>query len=301
MKKDNVLKRYFDMKARYKDPDGYTNKPEYYYEYYSLLKTHAKQINFIQGTEEDGYPIFINDMKLKSDQFGFSFATISSKKFHPYDAYLLLFNDAELLKDDENSPLNKVDTWINKTRSVGGSFLWPLEDPKKYPPNQNPPYNFYRGGLVKINISRYGSYIQDRVDLTLYEIKEVYDFINNKKTKKEIKGNILIKYSSEETNMFKFLNIFGTFETFVKIFGFDNNFVRQVDNDWKVVNIFETKKKDLKSPEKIKYIDSIYIKEARNKKHLFTKNTTVEEFENMFDLICTLIEQRREKLKEDND
>ena len=302
--KDNVLKRYFNMKKEYKDPDSFDSKEydvDFYRDYHNAIKNNGDfyeklgiEFEFKEDAKGIQMKIGENKLQLKSDQFGFSFNGIDPNKIYPYDAYLLLFDDDELQKDDEHSPLNKVASWVKKTRVVGGSFLWPIENGDT---NFNPEYNKKRGGHCYSD-KKY--YIQDRVDLTLYEIQEVYDFINNKKAKEEIRGNILIKYSNEGTNMFKFLKTFETFETFIIVFGFDGNFVRKVGNEWKIVNIFpyncDDEDKTDKDGEYV-YLNDKYVEKARREKKLFTINTKAEDFEKMFDVVCKLINKRRIELK----
>lgn len=228
------------------------------------------------------------NLQLKSDQFGFSAVYGDKEHVYPYRAY---YESKNVDKVEAKNKIFSENGWINKTRQPGGSFLWPIEDTKF-----NPEYNKKRGGHCYSD-KKY--YIQDRVDLTLYEIQEVYDFINNKKTKEEIRENILIKCSNEGTNMFKFLKTFETFETFIKVFGFDGNFVRKVKNEWKIVNIFPYKCDDEDKTDRddeYVYLNDKYVKKARCGDKLFTINTKAEDFENMFNVVCKLIEKRRKKL-----
>lgn len=278
----------------YRDPDSFVTRKYnkcFYSEYWKAIKEKGKkhgidfQFNFdAKKTSEYGIQMVINNegktIQLKSDQFGFS---IPDGKFkHPYYIY---YSKAVNASDRENAITN-ISKYREITRLVGGSFLWPIEEKGKRKYVNNPPYNYYRGGSVKIGNIKYGSYIQDRVDLTLYEIKEVYEFLNGNKTKDDLKGNILMKYSGETTNMYKFLKKFGNFKTFVDVFGFYGNFVSK---DLKVVNIFKTK-------DSSEYIDDDYIKDARDDKKLFTEETDYKDFERMFNLIVNLIEDRRKEL-----
>lgn len=152
---------------------------------------------------------------LKSDQFGFS-APSDKYNEHPYDTYLRLSEDKEKFK--------KVAKWLYFSRGIGGSFLWPMEINKKGKLNKNPRINTDRGGSNpynkdKIYNNRYNRYwIEDRVDLTLLEIKRVLDYSSDEK----ISDSILWKCCLPETNLMKWLKHFGTFERYVKFFCFDS-------------------------------------------------------------------------------
>ena len=96
-----------------------------------------------------------NGFYLKSDQLGFSAPT--NEKVYPYDLYLMKSNGTK-------ADIEQVADWIITSRTIGGSFLWPEQFYKIY--------NSSRGG--KIN-SKKRFYIQDRVDLTLWEIYYWYN------------------------------------------------------------------------------------------------------------------------------
>ncbi len=219
-----------DPKYGYKDPDGgYKIKDNEYY---------ANIVKFLKKREEDvlkgewTYEVIKdkgievkegNDhiFYLRSDQFGFSAPQIStSTKFlgcdnrYPYWRYLHL--------STHGSKYWKVIEWINITRTIGGSFVWPV-----WKENKNSDYysryNRYRG--VK-------SYIEDSVDLTLYEVKRYYDHKDNYNKNNEIISNDKL-YTSEfdcfennpkECPMKKWLDHFGNFEKYAKFFMFDDDF-----------------------------------------------------------------------------
>lgn len=80
--------------------------------------------------------------------------------------------------------------------------------------NQNPQYNKSRGGTEK-----HGSYIKDRVDLTLLEIK---NYIDNKESYED-KYQDQILYSqikNKDSNMKAWLDHFNTFDVFIDFFEF---------------------------------------------------------------------------------
>lgn len=153
---------------------------------------------------------------LKSDQFGFS-APKDNK--YPYDSYLeKTSKEAENKEKKQKAPKNNVAEWLYNTRSLGGSFLWPMEPDGKGGYQENPQYNNARGGTKNsAGDSKY--YIEDRVDLTLLEIKQVMDYIGLDHP--ELEGNILWKCCLPETNMVRWLKHFKTFETYVKFFKLD--------------------------------------------------------------------------------
>ena len=163
---------------------------------------------------------------LTSDQFGFSAIkediTWSPLKY-PYAIYERCYKGDKSLIGDT--------IWY--TRTIGGSFLWPKV---KCVRNWKSSYNLYRG---------VDSYIEDRVDLTLYEIKEFYDEYSVEKDYEKIKdklsekGSNLLKYSDAEY-IYKWLSIFKNFKTYVDFFCFDD-FVNKEDDEYYPKDIFTGK------------------------------------------------------------
>lgn len=301
---------YNSMQKNYRDPDSLVkNNYDFYHNYWKAInkrlkaypKLNKKLEHFNFNENVNGHPFEISmkikgkeEFTLKSDQFGFSVKEESDDRKtkyynHPYFVYYLNNPDKEIA-------LANIIRYKNITRLVGGSFLWPLEN--GVTPQYNPPYNLHRGGNC---YSKADHYIQDRVDLTLYEVQEFYDYYN--KTKKHSKNNkpeknILINDATMDSNMFEFLSFFENFQTFIKVFGFDDNFVRRVTKNkktgWKVVNIFRTKN----APNYInkKYIEKVRSFDNSEYETKISANTSLEDFENMFNFICKLIEDRRKKL-----
>ena len=143
------------------------------------------------------------------------------------------------------------------TRTIGGSFLWPKADQKGW----SSLYNTNRG----VN-----SYIEDRVDLTLYEIKEYLDYRNKRKQgldKEKPINNLLFNviedaekkeasacknckdkdecdkdkcHKVEGNELQKWFSLFENFETYVKIFGF-YDFVNKEDDEYYPKDIFTGK------------------------------------------------------------
>lgn len=172
-----------------------------------------------KNKEIESGPLFY----LKSDQFGFSRPSTEHK--HPYDSYLEKTlkeaenKEADIKEKEINDAKNNVAKWLYETRGLGGSFLWPMEQKTCGGWDSNPKYNTERGGT---KFRKGGSYIEDRVDLTLLEIKQVMDYIGFNHP--ELEGNILWNCCLPETNMIKWLRHFMNFETYVEFFKF-NDFV----------------------------------------------------------------------------
>lgn len=153
--------------------------------------------------DENGFLFY-----LRSDQFGFSRPTKDNN--YPYNRYLDL-------SQDYLEACNKVGSWINDTRTIGGSFLWPIRkcNDGKY----RSEYNCDRGGQVNTGKNYY---IQDRVDLTLLEIKHSY----NPDYEKKYSGDKLFRYYIDDVNyagyecshMKQWLQHFGTFYNYVDFF-----------------------------------------------------------------------------------
>ncbi len=172
----------------YFDPDSFAGKnrgnPLFYED---LCKFLNSSLDYEKYKYVDNF-IECNGVKLYSDQFGFSAPCTNLN--HIYDKYLEV---SQKLGKDKDETIEKVIKWVMESRTVGGSFIWPnVKGSKKT-------YNFRRGG------SCYGgSYIEDRVDLTLLEIRNYF-----KKT--STKYDILPSCEEER----KWLDSFGSFENYV--------------------------------------------------------------------------------------
>lgn len=129
---------------------------------------------------------------LRSDQLGFSAPT--NLKAHPYDLYIKKSEKTKCAVD-------QVADWIISSRTLGGSFLWPFSFYETY--------NMRRGGTIKSNRSHY---IQDRVDLTLWEIYYWY----HEKKKLTIMTRIKNKQAKEDLK--KWLSHFKDFQTYIEFF-----------------------------------------------------------------------------------
>lgn len=165
---------------------------------FKLKGTYKYRFVFDNGIEasEDGKFL----MYLVSDQFGFSAPRVELN--HIYDDYLI--------SEDFDGNYEKIKDWIKNSRTLGGSFLWPKDEKGDF--------NKRRGG-TKRYIQKY--YIQDRVDLTLEEVKSFY---GDKK-----KCPILNEVVKGCPEMKVWLGHFGEgkegFSTFTEFFMFDDDFV----------------------------------------------------------------------------
>jgi len=163
---------------------------------------------------------------LRSDQFGFS-APQKNRAWNeknPYVAYLNLGGEKEFVAE-----------CIWDMRTLGGCFLWPLVCTGN---RWQSMYNIYRG--VK-------SYIEDRVDLTLYEIKSFYKLIEkypdeSNQVISELlskEGYLLLKYKDNE-KICEWLRHFKNFEGYVEHFCFRPF----VDDRYRVIDITKSKLED---------------------------------------------------------
>ena len=203
------LQKPNSVRALYCDPDT-TYKKGFNHHFFEQLvkflnKRECRLKDKVEGeyeyTFEEDKGIKVEDKKnndifyLKSDQLGFS-APIN-EKVYPYDLYLMKSEATKVERE-------QVADWIIASRTIGGSFLWPEEFYKKY--------NLSRGG--KIN-SKNRFYIQDRVDLTLWEI---YYWYNKNKI-----STIMTRVRDEqaEKDLKKWLSHFKDFETYIEFFCFE--------------------------------------------------------------------------------
>ena len=193
------------------------------------------------------------DLYLTSDQFGFSAPVYNDgwitdgntaicdgiKGTYPYAKFLKL--------SKKENRLQIVARCINDTRTIGGSFIWP----KIYIGSWNSKYNLCRG--VK-------SHIEDRVDLTLCEIKAFYDAYEEDRDFAAVKeklasSNILLLKYADSKAIYEWLSIFGTFENYVRFFCFEDFVVEEKMNTGseshiKIINIIDSLIDDDESAEK---------------------------------------------------
>ena len=164
----------------------------------------------VSGTDASGKEI--TPFYLRSDQFGFS--APSEERKYPYDLFIKK-------RSNKEAAIDQVINWIATSRTLGGSFLWPC------PFYFN--YNRQRGGKVD---TKRDHYIQDRVDLTLWEL--LYWYQDDKKR------TILSSWGNKDPNLAIWLNHFGSFDTYIEFFYLDP-FVRKTEQGLRPINILGIK------------------------------------------------------------
>lgn len=160
----------------------------------------------VSGTDQEGKEIA--PFYLRSDQLGFT--APSNEKVHPYDLYIKK-------TQNKDEAVKQVANWICDSRTIGGSFLWPRPFYDAYNPQ--------RGG--KITSSR-RYYVQDRVDLTLWEIYYWYHDEN--------RSTIMKRCDKRESNLWLWLTHFKDFSTYIKFFLFED-FVKESNKQLYPVDI----------------------------------------------------------------
>ena len=188
----------------YEDPDLLYSKnrrinPKFYSDLCDFLNLKEEGGKYTY-TDNDKYINYKDAVKLVSDQLGFSAPSLELK--HPYDRYLIMCKSEGKNKDEA---INKVVNWVMESRTIGGSFLWPKDVWQGY--------NRARGGSKNM---KGGSYIEDRVDLTLCEIKH---YLNEEGNYEE--ENILYNYIEKDAMAKKWIKSFGDFKGYVDYFCFD--------------------------------------------------------------------------------
>ena len=154
-----------------------------------------------------------------SDQLGFSAVCLKYfRKNYPLSQYLeMQKNKLDKLKNKSDKKLETVAKFLSEyvytTRTLGGSFLWPEDWYKGY--------NMERGN---------GSYIEDRVDLTLLEIKHIYKFRELENQLIYGKDYLFKRYKNQYAD--KWFGFFDSFEDYVDFFMF-NDFVEDISTNGK--------------------------------------------------------------------
>lgn len=172
-------------------------------------------------------------MLLTSDQFGFSAGINKDKEKYaltdveyPYGMYYNLIK-----KNDE---LRFIAQCVYDTRTIGGAFVWPVmtswEEDKWDDKKRESNYNKIRGR---------SSYIEDRVDLTLLEIKHMLSFDPSEYSHDILYG----EYIKKESHMKEWFDIFGGFNEYVDLLMF-NPFVVKQNNVYRPIDIIHSEVKE---------------------------------------------------------
>lgn len=214
IKKGEIIKDKSESSNKlYIDPDAKENKG-----FYSALSDFlnasriSRKNNKILSFEANEAPygmitVYYKDQygnkqyfTVHSDQLGFSAVPwIYFRKDYPLSRYLEMQKNK--LDKDPDAIAEFLANYVYTTRTLGGSFLWPESLWSTY--NKN------RGN---------GSYIEDRVDLTLLEIKHYFEYrdLDDKKNFKFSKDRLFVHY--KKTDAQTWFGFFDSFEDYVDFF-----------------------------------------------------------------------------------
>lgn len=248
-KKGEIIKDKSESSNKlYIDPDKKENE-EFYRELSNFLNASriSRKNNKILSFEANEAPygmitVYYKDkygnkqhFTVHSDQFGFSAVPcIYFRKNYPLSRYLEMQKNKS--DKDPDAVAEFLANYVYTTRTLGGSFLWPETLWKDY--------NKSRGN---------GNYIEDRVDLTLLEIKHYFEYRDlDDKKKFKYSGDILFRYY-DNLDAQTWFGFFDSFEDYVDFFLF-NGFVDKDEqtNEYTPINILTGKpfKKDYLNYEK---------------------------------------------------
>ena len=219
-KKGEIIKYKSESSNKlYIDPDKKENE-EFYRELSNFLNASriSRKNNKILSFEANEAPygmitVYYKDkygnkqhFTVHSDQFGFSAVPcIYFRKNYPLSRYLEMQKNKS--DKDPDAVAEFLANYVYTTRTLGGSFLWPETLWKDY--------NKSRGN---------GNYIEDRVDLTLLEIKHYFEYRDlDDKKKFKYSGDILFRYY-DNLDAQTWFGFFDSFEDYVDFFMF-NDFV----------------------------------------------------------------------------
>jgi hypothetical protein len=219
-KKGEIIKDKSESSNKlYIDPDKKENE-EFYRELSNFLNASriSRKNNKILSFEANEAPygmitVYYKDkygnkqhFTVHSDQFGFSAVPcIYFRKNYPLSRYLEMQKNKS--DKDPDAVAEFLANYVYTTRTLGGSFLWPETLWKDY--------NKSRGN---------GNYIEDRVDLTLLEIKHYFEYRDlDDKKKFKYSGDILFRYY-DNLDAQTWFGFFDGFEDYVDFFMF-NDFV----------------------------------------------------------------------------
>lgn len=203
----NFLIKYYkneECESVYNDPDDVRHK-EFYEDLTVFLNDRENRLQkklkdkwiYEFNLDNDGIKVKDKDnnwiFTIFSDQFGFSAPNNNKDKKYPYDIYARI-------NEYNKKALEKIANYVYYARTLGGSFLWPVDGGKGY--------NKRRGGKETSK----GYYIEDRVDLTLLEIKNCYE---NNYTNTYLKNYL-------SNSMQTWFDHFKSYETYIDYFMLDS-------------------------------------------------------------------------------
>lgn len=303
---DDILKeRGVVCNNIYIDPDGKKNKG-FYRDLSNFLNASriSRKNNKILSFEANEAPygmitVYYKDQygneqhfTVHSDQLGFSAVCLKYfRKNYPLSRYLeMQKNKLDKQKNKSDKQKNKSDqdaiaeflaNYVYTTRTIGGSFLWPESWYKAYNMNRGNGKNDNKDNNKDNNIG----YIEDRVDLTLLEIKHYFEYreLDDKKNFK-YSGDILFRYY-DNLDAQTWFGFFDSFEDYVDFFLF-NGFVKEINKNGKKeympINILTGKpfKKD-------------YLNYEKN----VLKGLEEDKLKAMLDLVMRMVKTRSENME----
>ena len=264
----------------YNDPDGKENEKFYralsdFLNASRISRKNNKILSFEANEDPHGmitvYYKNQNGKKhgftLHSDQLGFSAVPCTYfKQNYPLSRYLEMQRNKS--ENDQAKAADFLTKYVYTTRTLGGSFLWPE--------SWHRDYNMGRGN---------GSYIEDRVDLTLLEIKHIYEI---RKWEKLLPygGDILFQ-SCKNNDAQTWFGFFKSFEDYVDFFEF-NDFVENISKTSKKeyipINILTGKAFETDYPRR----QTNVLKEIEDEKQL----------KEMLERVRDMVEKRTKKMED---
>lgn len=282
-KKGEIIKDKSESSNKlYIDPDKKENE-EFYRELSNFLNASriSRKNNKILSFEANEAPygmitVYYKDkygnkqhFTVHSDQFGFSAVPcIYFRKNYPLSRYLEMQKNKS--DKDPDAVAEFLANYVYTTRTLGGSFLWPETLWKDY--------NKSRGN---------GNYIEDRVDLTLLEIKHYFEYRDlDDKKKFKYSGDILFRYY-DNLDAQTWFGFFDSFEDYVDFFEF-NDFVENISKTSKKeyipINILTGKAFETDYPRR----QTNVLKEIEDEKQL----------KEMLERVRDMVEKRTKKMED---
>ncbi|WP_455268049.1 DUF6994 family protein [Ruminococcus sp.] len=267
-KKGKIIKDKSERSNKlYIDPDAKENKG-FYRDLSNFLNAaswkNKKNLYFKANEAPYGMiTVYYKDKKgeehhftLHSDQLGFSAVPCTYfKQNYPLSRYLEMQKNKS--DKDPDAIAEFLANYVYTTRTIGGSFLWPETLWKSYNPGR---------GCAKI---------EDRVDLTLLEIKHYFEYreLDDKK-KFKYSGDILLRYY-DNLDAQTWFGFFDSFEDYVDFFLF-NGFVKEINKNGKKeympINIltgdlnYETNTlKDIKDEKQLKAMLDLVMRKVKTR------------------------------------